>query len=175
MKKEIKERVKCSARFLAADGKNSKLWKQLVEDSSFEERVLIVTKVLDNGANIEDEAVKHIVLPFCTRVDLIQMLGRKRMIENQEISVYAAIPPIQTINSQLHRVNQMQVVVDEVMEFQNSKHEVQELLDAKIAELKKTYANDTTKKKHLIDLAKRRYGKYLNETEPLMTELLQKH
>lgn len=93
MKKEIKERVKCSARFLAADGKNSKLWKQLVEDSSFEERVLIVTKVLDNGANIEDEAVKHIVLPFCTRVDLIQMLGRKRMIENQEISVYAAIPP----------------------------------------------------------------------------------
>lgn len=115
MKKEIKERVKCSARFLAADGKNSKLWKQLVEDSSFEERVLIVTKVLDNGANIEDEAVKHIVLPFCTRVDLIQMLGRKRMIENQEISVYAAIPPIQTINSQLHRVNQMQVVVPRIV------------------------------------------------------------
>jgi hypothetical protein len=95
-------------KFLSADKKAGKAWKRLISESRFEEDILIVTKVLDNGANIIDPAVKQIVLPFCDHIDFLQMLGRRRAEEGETLRVYARYPTVQTLNSQLRQIKRME-------------------------------------------------------------------
>ena len=92
---------------LDAGGKNSKLWRKLIQESRYDEQVLITTKVLDNGVNITDPRVKHIVLPFCAEEDFLQMLGRRRMGAGETVNLYVMVPTIQMIDAQCHRVNEM--------------------------------------------------------------------
>ena len=108
LEKDIKTRTARKVTFLTADKKEHTTWKRLINESSFEENILIVTKVLDNGANIIDPAVKHIVLPFCDRIDFLQMLGRRRTGSGEALSVYARYPTIQTVNSQLRQIKLME-------------------------------------------------------------------
>jgi len=51
----------------------------IIEQSFFECKCLIATKALDNGVNIKDPRVKHIVIISINKVDFIQFFGRKRI------------------------------------------------------------------------------------------------
>lgn len=74
--------------YLDSGSKNTKLWKELVYNEKFDKRVLIATSVIDNGVNIKDEKLKHIVLPFCEESSFIQMLGRKRVDVGEHVNLY---------------------------------------------------------------------------------------
>jgi len=50
--------------------------------------VLIATTVIYNGINVKDDNVKHIVVPFAPISIVKQLLGRKRMSENETVKVY---------------------------------------------------------------------------------------
>lgn len=78
--------------FLSADNKNDdenkEIYNQLICKCRFDCRVLIATTVIYNGINVKDNAVKHIVVPFAPMSVVKQLLGRKRMSENETVKVY---------------------------------------------------------------------------------------
>ncbi len=90
-----------SVRFLNAENKegteNSPIYKQLVHKSCFDCRVLIATTVIYNGINIKDKSVKHIVVPFGTISIVKQLIGRKRMEDNETVNVYFPDVPYEDV------------------------------------------------------------------------------
>lgn len=69
--------------------KNEEL-ESIIQDSKFNKKVLIATKVIDNGINIEDDKLTNIVVMAWDRITFIQELGRKRIdIDNpQEVNLW---------------------------------------------------------------------------------------
>ncbi len=78
--------------FLSADNKaddeNKEIYNQLIRECRFDCRVLIATTVIYNGINVKDDNVKHIVVPFAPMSIVKQLLGRKRVSENETVKVY---------------------------------------------------------------------------------------
>jgi hypothetical protein len=62
---------------------------QIVVNSSFDARILFSTKVLDNGVNIKDSQVRHIIIDMLDPISFIQCLGRKRCEREEDtITLY---------------------------------------------------------------------------------------
>ena len=55
---------------------------------SFENRMLITTKVLDNGVDFKDRKIKHIICDIFDLESAIQCLGRKRVIDKDDTCVF---------------------------------------------------------------------------------------
>ena len=70
------------------DKSNIETSNGIAETGRFEERFLFTTKVLDNGVNIVDAQVRHIIIDMMNMVDFIQCLGRKRIVEGEKINLY---------------------------------------------------------------------------------------
>ena len=65
---------------------NPKILEQVEDKERFNCKVLITTKVLDNGVNVKDPRVKNVVIYAHDKIDFIQMLGRVR--GNQPLNLY---------------------------------------------------------------------------------------
>lgn len=64
-------------------------FRDLVDDEIFYQRVLITTKLLDNGINIRSKKLKKIVCFENNPIELIQMIGRKRPIDkNDAVTIF---------------------------------------------------------------------------------------
>lgn len=93
---ELKARLESicndSVYFLSADNKNddenAEIYNKLIRECRFDCRVLIATTVIYNGINVKDSAVKHIVVPFSSISVVKQLMGRKRIAENETVKVY---------------------------------------------------------------------------------------
>lgn len=107
----IRSETNRTVQFLSAEQKNTVVWKTLVKEECFESDILIATSVIDNGVNINDPSVNHIVLPFSYRTEFLQMLGRRRLQANEQISIYVQIPTIQMINSQIHQLEKRYAIM----------------------------------------------------------------
>lgn len=57
---------------------------ELLENERFEESVLITTIALDTGVNIYDKDIKHIAVALSEEDVIIQCLGRKRLIDEED-------------------------------------------------------------------------------------------
>jgi superfamily II DNA/RNA helicase len=58
--------------------------EEVVEKSFFSKRILATTKVLDNGINIIDSSVKHIIVDMMDLISLVQCVGRKRVMSKDD-------------------------------------------------------------------------------------------
>lgn len=58
-------------------------FRSIIKYEKFPQRILIATKVLDNGVNFKDPDLKHIVVQSFEETSFLQMVGRKRR-ENEE-------------------------------------------------------------------------------------------
>jgi len=59
------------------------------ENSKYDCKLLCATTALDNGINIKDSSVKHLILDVFTPISTIQCLGRKRLEDtNEHINIY---------------------------------------------------------------------------------------
>ena len=74
--------------FICSETKDSEPFNRLVNKETFTERVLISTSVADNGVNIKDKAVRHVVIDSYDRTSFLQMLGRVRVGSEQTIKLY---------------------------------------------------------------------------------------
>lgn len=85
--------------------KKSKEKENILNTGTFETKVLITTKCLDNGVNIKDTKVKNIVILAYDKVTFIQELGRKRVniLNAQEINLYIPMLGVKSFNTLLHR------------------------------------------------------------------------
>lgn len=73
-----------STEMFSADDKESNIRKEIINQESFETRVLITTKVLDNGITLKDCKLKHIMIDIISETEFLQMLGRKRYINEKD-------------------------------------------------------------------------------------------
>jgi hypothetical protein len=79
----------CSDKNKLHNKSNLKTIEQITLDSMFSNRLLFATKLLDNGVNIKDHKVKHIIINMADPISFIQCLGRKRcLIEEDQITLY---------------------------------------------------------------------------------------
>lgn len=67
---------------------NYKAYQNIIENSKFNERVLITTSVLDNGVNIKDPTVEHVAIFNLERTNFLQMLGRVRRYDDMKLQLY---------------------------------------------------------------------------------------
>lgn len=66
--------------------------ENMLKNEKFEEQFLFATTTMDNGVNIKDEAIKHIVVDVKNTDTLIQCLGRKRKVsDGDKCKVYIKI------------------------------------------------------------------------------------
>lgn len=72
-------------------------FNEIKNESRFSCRVLITTTVLDNGVNLHDKQLKNIVLPTHNKTEFIQMIGRKRRAEGDEVKLYIEDTPYRKI------------------------------------------------------------------------------
>lgn len=92
--------------------------KQIVENSKFSSKILCTTKVLDNGVNIKDPTVKHIIIDMLDPISFIQCLGRKRSLsEDDTISLYVKnyhggyiFEPLRSIRKKLAELKEFEVL-----------------------------------------------------------------
>lgn len=81
---ELNRRYSNSA-YLSGDNKEtSPVFSELVQAEHFECRMLFTTKVLDNGVNLKDKAIKHIIIEQTDMVEFIQCFGRKRVQDKED-------------------------------------------------------------------------------------------
>lgn len=68
---------------------DKKTYNQLINNQKFLCKILMTTTVLDNGVNVKDEAVKHIITDLTDDISIIQCIGRKRVLsDNDEVTLY---------------------------------------------------------------------------------------
>jgi len=68
---------------------NPKTIHEIVNYNTFYSKILCTTKVLDNGVNIIDKSVKHIIIDMLDPISLVQCIGRKRIVdEDDQITLY---------------------------------------------------------------------------------------
>lgn len=89
---ELYEKYGTKANYIAS--KNARKVQEICDDNciyehddgsvTFDERILITTKVLDNGVDIKDKKVKHIFSEILDVDSAIQALGRKRKISDDD-------------------------------------------------------------------------------------------
>lgn len=68
--------------------KGSRILEQLEQTAKIKNRVLISTSVLDNGVNIKNDNLHNVVIDSTDYVEFMQMLGRKRVKDNEAINIY---------------------------------------------------------------------------------------
>lgn len=74
--------------FLSADDKNESSYQLISRKEKIKVRILVSTIVLDNGINIRDNQLKHIVINSWDPVSMVQMAGRKRRSVNETVNLY---------------------------------------------------------------------------------------
>lgn len=88
---------------------------EIVNYNTFYSRILCTTKVLDNGINIIDKNVKHIIIDMLDPISLVQCLGRKRIIDNDDkITVYIKNYHGGWLYSQIESLNAKLKFVEEI-------------------------------------------------------------
>ena len=98
-----------TADYMDSESRNMKpeLFNGIIQMNRFTKKVLVCTSVLDSGFTIKDEALKNIVVDFYDRNQVIQMLGRKRRLPNEEVTLYIHIPEKKTIRYHLNSAKDM--------------------------------------------------------------------
>lgn len=99
---------------LIKSGTMSDELNSIINNSRFTKKVLICTKAMDNGININDSKLKNIVIMTWDQISFIQMLGRKRIdIDNpEEVNLYIPTRYKKSFLSKLHNYNLKKDEVD---------------------------------------------------------------
>lgn len=68
------------------------VWNKLIREEKFDQSVLLATSVLDCGINICDPSVKTVAIFADNPTAFLQMLGRRRMSEAENLDVWVYVP-----------------------------------------------------------------------------------
>lgn len=134
----------------------------IINNEKFSCKILCCTKVLDNGVNIKDRSVKHIIIDMLDPIVFIQCLGRKRIIdENDSVTLYIKNYPNNQISFIRKRYLEELSVADEL--FKIGKEEF--IKKYKKSNLDEIIDNDIT-----VNMAKYYQCKFLSTEYQKMTQ-----
>lgn len=79
--------------YICADSKSStgsggNIYSEIVTTERFSCKVLISTSVADNGLNLKDKSLRHVVILSTDETQFLQMLGRKRINSGETLNLY---------------------------------------------------------------------------------------
>lgn len=98
-------------------------FSEILERNCFDKQFLISTKFLDVGVNLKDFQIKTVVLFSYYKEEMVQMLGRRRVSQNDCIDVCIKIPAYEAISREITRLDQqreeMQTVKRMYLNYQN--------------------------------------------------------
>lgn len=124
---EYKKLIKVPCDFLTADSAKLDETAELINEIRLQERfpnkVLLTTKILDNGINIKDKKVKNIVIDTDCKTEFLQMLGRKRILDGDD-KFRLFIPQ----KSSSYFSGLLKLRVEPALDFLKSEHSTSELL-----------------------------------------------
>lgn len=86
--KELHRRYSDSAYLCSDNETTSDVFEQITSTERFACRFLFTTKVLDNGVNLTDRTIKHIIIEQTDLIDFIQCLGRKRVQDEEDARLW---------------------------------------------------------------------------------------
>lgn len=96
--------IECS--FITADtDKGDEDYRNLIADEKLPKKVLLTTKVLNVGVNVKNSFM-NIVVTDLEISEMKQMIGRKRIKENETINVYFYTPSIQELSKRANSIKQ---------------------------------------------------------------------
>jgi hypothetical protein len=79
----------CSPGNKMAMNSNTNEMNNIINNAKFDSHILFSTKILDNGVNLRDKKLKHIIIDIIDPISFVQTLGRKRCIsEDDKINLY---------------------------------------------------------------------------------------
>ncbi|MBR0598102.1 DEAD/DEAH box helicase family protein [Sinanaerobacter chloroacetimidivorans] len=86
---------------------DSDTMNQIRESESFDKQILITTKVLENGVNLKDNKIKHIITDIYDFETIIQCIGRKRITDSSNLpSIYIKQKKQPSIQATINNINQ---------------------------------------------------------------------
>jgi superfamily II DNA or RNA helicase len=119
--------LKFNTGFICSEGNklysksNASIRDQIEKESKFDSRILCSTKVLDNGINIIDKKLKHIIIDMLDPITFIQCLGRKRVFdEDDRINLYVRNHHGGILNFNKMKVKERLQIVDEFEQLGSS-------------------------------------------------------
>lgn len=75
--------------YLSADNTDDVVYEEIIQSEQFSSTVLITTRLLDNGVTLRDSNLKHMVVTAPNKTEFIQMVGRKRVLnEEDDLTLY---------------------------------------------------------------------------------------
>lgn len=90
--KNIEKKLKCTKKFVSAEAKDKDVIEEIISTKNFSYKVLICTKVLDNGISLKDIHIKNVVIEATSRTEFLQMYGRRRKCNNDKDCLNLFIP-----------------------------------------------------------------------------------
>jgi len=125
---EFERRIGTNSIFVSANSKHSKkddgkIYNQIVKEEKYNCKVLVSTSVLDNGINIKDPLLKNIVILSYDKTEFLQMLGRKRITNDENVNLYICSRQSSNFNAKLLKVN------NQIAAVYSFKHRRKEFLD----------------------------------------------
>lgn len=117
-KKLLEKITSNNAVFITSESKESKdtdgkIYTQIVNEKKFDSKILICTSVLDNGINLKDPLLKNIIIFSYDKTEFLQMLGRKRIIDDEKINLYLYRGKIEEINAKLSIIKKQYGFINE--------------------------------------------------------------
>lgn len=94
---------------------SKKAVEEIREKSKFSGNLLCTTRVLDNGIDIKDEAVRHIIIDISDPVEFIQCIGRKRVVNKTDyVDLYIERKTDFDLNGYINRLQSPLYLLDEL-------------------------------------------------------------
>lgn len=140
--KELARALGNSANYIDAEHKSGPVWERLTTEEKFPGRVLVTTAVTDCGVNINDPAVKHVVLFSTDHVQFLQELGRKRIKGDEIIHVYVPELSSQQWRRMEARNNQLLKIVEDFYQYPSPQQRSKLFQDV--------YEGDSREARHLL-------------------------
>lgn len=85
--KELTKKLGDSAALITAEDRENDTIAEIIHEGKFSCKVLVATKLLDNGVSLKDSQLKNIVIDTISQTEFIQMLGRKRRLDANDTAI----------------------------------------------------------------------------------------
>jgi hypothetical protein len=115
---------------------DEKTIEDIVNYNTFYSRILCATKVLDNGVNLIDKNIKHIIIDILDPITLVQCIGRKRVVdEDDKINIYIKnyhggflYPVVKELNEKIRIVNELESLGVEEFQIKYKKKDIDSVI-----------------------------------------------
>lgn len=95
--------------------KNPDVLEKLIQTEGFSEQCMATTSVFSNGNNVSKKSVRSVVVNLLDLVEIIQMVGRRRIdnnVENDGFDLYLPVPTLDELDTVIKKLEMTQTKIE---------------------------------------------------------------